>query len=183
MELFMDLTNLRSEAKRFGMRIGDHWRDLRETFAQHSSRDQMIQSHGPASVLHSEEIAELELLSESLHIDKEKILDGELSIRKEIITEVQIVQVPVTREELVIERRSADGRHTSEVLAGQQQLRIPISKERVLVKKEAVVSEVAKITRRKLRETKRISVDVRHDELRVSGEGHMDKSGEKDKAA
>lgn len=179
----MDLTNLKSEAKHLGRHIEEQWRDLREALTQHSFHDRVIQSHGLASVLHSDELAELELLSESLHIDKEKIVDGELSIRKEIITELQTIQVPVTREELVIERRSADGRHTTEVLAGQQQLRIPISKERVLVKKEAVVSEVARITRQHIRETKRISANVRHDELRVTGEAHVENAGKKDKAA
>ncbi|MFL6437840.1 MAG: YsnF/AvaK domain-containing protein [Terriglobales bacterium] len=83
---------------------------------------------GSGSVLQAEDIAELEFISESLHIDKEKIAYGELSIRKEVITELQTIQVPVTREELVIERRSSDGRCTSEVLWGKT-LRIPISKE------------------------------------------------------
>lgn len=179
----MDLTDLRSEAKRLGRQIGSEWKGLFGSFTHHDTRDQPIQSHSPGLLLGSEEIAELELLSESLQIDKEKIVDGELSIRKETITELQTIQVPVTREELVIERRSADGRHTTEVFAGQQQLRIPISKERVLVKKEAVVSEVAKITRRKIGQTKHISSDVRHEELRITGEGHVHVTGEKDKAA
>ena len=122
-------------------------------------------------MLQAEGIAELELLSESLQIDKQKIVDGELSIRKEVVTELQTIQVPVTREELVIERRSADGRCTSEVLRGQQQIRIPMSKERVIVSKTPMISEVAKISRRKIVETKSISSPVRHEELRITSEG------------
>jgi uncharacterized protein (TIGR02271 family) len=183
-ESFMDLTGFRSEARRLGKCIGSECRDLWQSLAHGSSADHALKSNeNQASVLGYDEVAELELLSESLQIDKEKIVDGELSIRKEVITELQTIQVPVAREELVVERLSADGRHTTEVFAGRRQLRIPISKERVVVKKENVVSEVAKISRRQIRETKRVSGNVRHEELRISGEGPAPGAGEKDKAA
>src|SRR5436305_11038881 len=138
---------------------------------------------GSSAVLDTEDIAELELLSESLQVDKQKIVVGELSIRKEVITELQTIQVPVTREELVIERRSEDGRCTAEVLRGQQQIRISISKERVIVKKEPVISEIAKISRRKIVETKYVSSPVRHEELRISREGDAHIMDDKPKAA
>jgi uncharacterized protein (TIGR02271 family) len=180
----MDLTDLELRVRSLGTRIRSELNTFRHKIERGNSRDHRIENHaGPTSVLQSDELAELELLSESLRIDKEKIVDGEISIRKEVITELQTIRVPVTREELVIERRSADGRCTTEVLAGQHQLRIPISKERVLVSKEHVISEVARISRRKIREIKRVSGNVRHEELRVSGEDVARFSGKEDEAA
>src|SRR5256885_1931609 len=130
-----------------------------------SSRNPHVATvHGSTSLLNSDDLDELELLSESLHVDKETIQDGELSIRKEVITETQVIHVPVKREELVIERRSADGRSV-EVLRGQNEIRVPISKERVIIRKEPVVSEIVKVRRRKIGETKKVSEIVRHEEL------------------
>src|SRR5437868_1283978 len=134
--------------------------------------DSISRVDGSAAVVDSEDLQELELLGESLIIDKEKLIEGEITIRKEVITEMQMIQVPVTREELVIERRSADG-SCQEISRGQQQLRIPISKERVVVSKEPVLNEVVKIRRRTIGENKVVSTNVRREELRVTREGKV----------
>jgi uncharacterized protein (TIGR02271 family) len=147
-----------------------------------SSHSKIATVDGSRTVLGSENLEELELLSESLHIDTEMIRDGEISIRKEVIVETQVIHVPVKREELVIERRSADGKSV-ELLHGQNQLRIPISKERVIIKKEPVISEVVTIRRRTIGETKKISEMVRHEDLRIDGEGGVNIVGEHRKQA
>jgi uncharacterized protein (TIGR02271 family) len=179
----MNTANVERELRRIESWTTTASRKLWHKLTNRSLEPNVDTFDGSASVLDAEDIAELELLSESLHIDKEKIADGELSIRKEVITELQTIQVPVTREELVIERRTADGRSTSEVLIGQKQLRIPISRERVIVKKEPVISEVARISRRKIVETKYISSPVRHEELRVIREGDAHIAGDQENAA
>ena len=45
----------------------------------------------------------IQLLGEVLRVHKDRVSRGEVRIRKEVITETQTVQVPVTREELVVE--------------------------------------------------------------------------------
>jgi uncharacterized protein (TIGR02271 family) len=122
-------------------------------------------------ILASEQVQELELLAESLHIDKERIAEGDLTIRKEAITETQVISVPVIREELVIERRSRNGSSQIDVLAGLREVRIPVSRERVIVRKEPVVSEIVKVSKRRISETRRVTSEVLHEELKVQEQG------------
>src|SRR6185437_3893568 len=46
----------------------------------------------------------IQLLGEVLRVHKERVGLGEVKLRKEVVTENQTVQVPVTHEELIIER-------------------------------------------------------------------------------
>jgi stress response protein YsnF len=51
----------------------------------------------------------IQLRGEILRTYKERVQRGEVRLRKDVITENQSVQVPVTREELVVERGPASG--------------------------------------------------------------------------
>ena len=55
----------------------------------------------------------IQLLGEVLRIHKDRVSRGEVRIHKEVITEQQTIQVPVTREELVIERIPVTGQTTA----------------------------------------------------------------------
>lgn len=48
----------------------------------------------------------LNLRKEELDIDKKRVQKGEVEISKEIVEEQKVVDVPVTHEEVVIERRA-----------------------------------------------------------------------------
>jgi uncharacterized protein (TIGR02271 family) len=135
------------------------------------------------SVLSSEYVDELELISEALHIDKESVADGEISIRKERISEIQVLHVPVMREELVIVRRSGNGMLRKEVLPGQKEVRIPLSAERVTIRKQPVVTDVVKIGRRKVEEVQTVATDVRREELEIGAEGKVKVDDDRSKAA
>lgn len=112
----------------------------------------------------------VDLFGESIRVEKERIEQGELLIRKEVITETQMIAVPVTREELVLERRSKDGR-TLEVLRGKQAIRIPVSEERVIVSKQTVLNEQVSVSRRRIDAKKIVSVPVKHEEVSIRREG------------
>lgn len=174
----MDLRRIEASLQR---ELHETGRKLSSLFSPLREQHEVSTVAGSTRVLDADDLHEVELLSESLQVDKELVKDGEISIRKETITEVQVIRVPVTREELVVERRTSDGR-CMEILHGQKQLRIPISKERVIVRKEPAVAEVVKIQRRKIGETKHISTTVKHEELRVSKEGDV-QIDDRDRAA
>src|ERR1051325_11059356 len=63
--------------------------------ASPSARTSTSRSQSEPVVTSQEQI---ELLSEMLHVSKERVAKGEVRIRKELITENQIIEVPVTRE-------------------------------------------------------------------------------------
>jgi uncharacterized protein (TIGR02271 family) len=127
----------------------------------------------------------IELVGEILRVHKERVQRGEVRLRKEVVTENQSVEVPVTREELVIERVSAEGRESAgEVGSGEKEIRVPLSEERVRVEKKPVVNEEIKVGKRQVQETKRVSDTLRREELRTEHEGDMkdeEISGIKDK--
>ena len=81
---------------------------------------------------------------------------------------MRTIEVPVTREELVVEREpAADGTLAGEPIEPPQEIRIPLSEERVSVEKQAVVLEEVEIGTRRVADTERISESVRHEELRA----------------
>jgi uncharacterized protein (TIGR02271 family) len=110
----------------------------------------------------------VQLLGEVLRVHKERIAQGEVRLRKEVVTENQNIQVPVSREELIIERSAGSGRAApGQTIGKESDISIPISEERVQVEKRPVVREEVKISKRRVEETKEVGDEVRHEELRV----------------
>ena len=141
---------------------------------KHGEFDSVATAPGSAITLGVRQEEELDLLAESLEINKEKMERGEVVIRKEVVTEMQTITVPVTREIMIIEQRSRDGKGFLQILPGQHQIRIPLSEERVVIQKKTVVSERVKVSRRQIQEKKNVSAVVRHEELKVTEEGDVD---------
>ena len=56
-----------------------------------------------------EEEHRIALIGEALNIHKERVERGAVRLGKDVVTEKQTVQVPVSREEVVINRRSPSG--------------------------------------------------------------------------
>jgi uncharacterized protein (TIGR02271 family) len=118
----------------------------------------------------------IQLLGEILRVHKERVSKGEVRLRKEVVTEQQNIEVPTTREELVVERVPGTGREAgAQVGSGEKEIRVPLSEERVHVEKKPVVNEEIHVGKRQVQDTKRVSDQVRHEELRTETEGDVDK--------
>jgi len=114
----------------------------------------------------------IQLLGEVLNVHKERVQRGEVRLRKEVITENKTVDVPVTREELVIERRAGAGQPTSERIGtGEKEIRVPLSEEIVSVDKKPVVNEEVRVGKKQVQDTTRVSEAVRREELRTDRTG------------
>ena len=84
----------------------------------------------------------IQLLGEVLRVHKDRIQRGEVRLRKEVITEQQTISVPVSREELVLERVAGDGSTPVQgVIGSDREIRIPLSEERASIAKDTVVRE------------------------------------------
>src|SRR5205823_1421470 len=55
----------------------------------------------------------IQLLGEILRVHKERVSRGEVRLRKEVVTEQQNIEVPTTREELIVERIPGSGREAA----------------------------------------------------------------------
>jgi uncharacterized protein (TIGR02271 family) len=102
-------------------------------------------------------------------VHKERISRGEVRVRKDVISENQTIEVPVMREELVLERVQVSGETpaSSANIGGSQEIRIPLSEEKVRVEKQAVVREEVNVGKREVAGVETVNADVRREELRV----------------
>jgi uncharacterized protein (TIGR02271 family) len=121
----------------------------------------------------------MQLHEEQLHARKQPVQTGEVKVRKEVTTEHQTIDVPVQREEVVVERRPATGRAASgsEIRPGEE-VRIPVKEEQVHVDKTPVVKEEVKVGKRTMQDTEHVSGTVRKEEVKVEQEGDVKVRGD-----
>jgi uncharacterized protein (TIGR02271 family) len=114
----------------------------------------------------------VQLFGEVLRVHKERVNRGEVRLRKDVITESQTVEVPITREELVLERVavSGDTPAPSANIGRDQEIRVPLAEDRVRVEKVPVVKEEVLVGKRDVADVARVGEDVRHEELRVDSD-------------
>lgn len=116
----------------------------------------------------AEGLQNIQLLGEVLRVHKDRINRGEVVVRKDIITESQTVQVPVTREELVVERRDVSPDTPAQGSVGDnQEIRIPLTEETASVDKGTVVREEVAVGKKPVQDVRDLSGEVRREELVV----------------
>jgi uncharacterized protein (TIGR02271 family) len=114
----------------------------------------------------------VELREEELRAEKERVQAGEVRVRKEVVTEKKTIDVPVTREEVVVERHPVAGRKPADEDIGQdEEIRIPVMEEEVRVEKTPVVKEEVTLSKRQVQETRKVSDTVRREEARIEETG------------
>ena len=147
-----------SEAERILREFGA---DLGETATETNQYAEAKQSTG-------EDTRNIQLLGEVLRVHKDRINRGEAVIRKEVVADTQTVQVPVTREELVVERRPVSGEAQARGKVGEErEIRIPLTEETASVDKDTVVREEVAVGKKPVREVRDLSDEVRREELVV----------------
>jgi uncharacterized protein (TIGR02271 family) len=107
------------------------------------------------------------LRAERLAVGKHAVVENEVVVRTDVISEVRTFEVSVEREEFVIERRrfGTDGR------PGElETTRIPLRHEEVVVTKRTVVTEEIDVRKERFVEVERVSGTVRHEELRIEAD-------------
>ena len=93
---------------------------------------------------------------------------SEHTITKEPYTETKRVEVPVTHEEMTVERRPASGRTTADSpVTSEQEVRVPLTKEQVHVTKEPHVEEEVVIKKKPVTETHEVEEEVRGERVKV----------------
>jgi uncharacterized protein (TIGR02271 family) len=144
--------------------------DLRETGFETDS------TSGTAEPGAREQDYRIQLRGEVLRTFRERVQRGEVRLRKEVVTEKKTVEVPVTREELVVERVPVSGQEAAETgeIGSDQEIRVPLSEEHARVDKQRVISDEVRVGKRAVQKTERVSEDVRHEKLRVDKDGDVE---------
>jgi uncharacterized protein (TIGR02271 family) len=133
-----------------------------------SARDVSGRAENAAYENSGEGLQNIQLLGEVLRVHKDRLNRGEVVVRKDIITETQTVQVPVTREELVVEQHAVDGETPARGSIGDnQEIRIPLTEETASIDKGTVVREEVAVGKKPVQEVRDLSGEVRREELVV----------------
>ena len=124
---------------------------------------------------HTEE-ERMQLREERLRVDKQQVEQGEVSLHKDVVSEQQSFDVPVSREEVYIERRPVNETQTGDftMQEDEETIRVPVMEERVEVTKTPYVAEEIVVGKRTVQDTERVDETVRHEEA------HFDKTGDVD---
>jgi uncharacterized protein (TIGR02271 family) len=111
------------------------------------------------------------LIEERLNVSK-RTSTSEATITKEPVTETKTVEVPVTHEELTIERRppsESSSTTTERPVQSKTDTKVQLNKEDVQVTKDAYVKEEVVVKKKPVTETRTISDTVTSEKIDVSG--------------
>lgn len=117
----------------------------------------------------------MELREERLAVSKEKVQTGEVVVEKYTDSKIEEFDVPVNMDNVTVERRPVEGEPLFETYNNTEDgdddlgiIRIPVTKERIRVIKEHVVTEEIVITKEIVEKMEHVSGTVKHDDIRVS---------------
>ena len=119
----------------------------------------------------------LKLREEQLRAQKQPMETGEARLRKDVVSEQKSIDVPVTREEVYVERRPGSGQPTDQPIGEGETYRVPVREEQVTVEKQPYVREEVAMGKRPVQETKQVSDTVRREEAHVERAGDVNVQG------
>ena len=144
---------------------------------RHGAYDLQLTAHASRTA----EGARIAVREEELQAHKQSVETGEVRVRKEVVTEHRMLEVPVQREEVVIEWHAPTGEPGASYIRPGEELRIPVRKEQVTVEKRPVVKEEVTVGKRVVEGTEQVGGEVHREEVRVEREGDVDiREGEPD---
>ena len=150
-----------------GANSGATERDAAQTGdAAHTAANREAAVNNEGEIIRSEE---------RLNVQKDKVQTGEARLRKYVVTDTETVEVPVTREEVRIERTpiSADeaANYKGSIDEGGQEASVTLSEERVSVNKETVPVEKVSLNKEQITETERHTEELRKEQIDTDVDG------------
>lgn len=123
----------------------------------------------------------MRLREERLTVDKQAVQEGEVRLRKEVVTDNQRIDVPVRHEEVYLERRGTTPQATDageiDEEGEEEEIRIPVMHEEVHVEKHPVATEEVAIGKRVVQETQSVGAGLRKERAWVETEGSVTPKG------
>jgi uncharacterized protein (TIGR02271 family) len=120
-------------------------------------------------------------VQEELHVDKKPVQSGEVKVHKEVHTEHKTIDVPVMREEVVVERATPSSGRASASDMKSEEIRVPVREEEVRVEKTPVVKEEVRVSKRQVQGTEHVSENLRKEEIKVDTKGNASVRDERKK--
>jgi uncharacterized protein (TIGR02271 family) len=115
--------------------------------------------------------SEMTRSEEHLRVDTQNVEAGRARLRKYVVTEQQSVQVPVSREEVRVEREPITDANRGDALAGaeitEEEHEVVLHEERPVVTTEAVPVERVRLGTENVTDQQTISSDVRKERVNI----------------
>jgi uncharacterized protein (TIGR02271 family) len=112
---------------------------------------------------------------EQLHVGTERVATGRARLRKYVVTEQQTVTVPVSREEVRLEREPITDANIGNALSGpdisEEEHEVILTEERPVVAKETVPVERVRLDKDVVTDTQTVTEDVRREEIELDTDG------------
>lgn len=126
----------------------------------------------------TDEARRLKLRAEQLKVYKQSVQTGEVGLRKEVVSEQQNINVPVSHEEVYIEQRPGSGQVSDTPVGEGETFRVPVSAEQVQTSKQTVETGEVAVGKRTVQGTQQVSDTVRREEARVERQGDVNVTGD-----
>ncbi|EEG78652.1 YsnF/AvaK domain-containing protein [Dethiobacter alkaliphilus] len=122
---------------------------------------------------HKEEFAEdakLTLHEERMDIDKDRVKSGEVNLHKDVIEEYKAVDVPVSREEVIIERRALN--EQSDTPIGEEETyHIQTNRDEIDVDKHTMVTGQVEAHKQSVEGSRQVDKKLKREEADIDAEG------------
>lgn len=122
----------------------------------------------------TDDVRRMQLREEQLRATSTPVETGEVRLHKDVVSEKETIDVPVSREEVVLERHAVEPRPDDRPIGEGETIRVPIREERAEVEKTPVVYEEVDVGKRAVQETKRVSDTVRREEAVIDHDDDVD---------
>lgn len=135
---------------------------MSDTAVPHTTRTDRTDTRG--------DTIDVPVREEELHARKQREQQGNVHIHKDVVEEQQAINVPVTHEEVRVERTPVDRR--ADVSPDQWQdkdIDVPVMGEQVDVRKQARVADELHVHKQPVTEEKQITDTVRKERVNVEG--------------
>jgi uncharacterized protein (TIGR02271 family) len=108
---------------------------------------------------------------EEVRVRKRPVETGEAEVYKEVRTENRSLDVPVKKEELVIERHSLGRQEARGSVGDNERIRIPLSEEQIDVEKRTVATEEVTVGKRTREDEEHVDTTIAKEEIKVDKRG------------
>ena len=144
-----------------------------DQYSSSSYRDTDVREKDTANIS-KETDTRVPLIEERVNVSKRESTE-EATVTKEPVTETKTVEVPVTHEEVTIEKRPPQDRKYTSITSespveSKTEIKIPLKREEVEVTKQPYVKEEVVVKKKPVTETRQVSEEVKSETVSTTEE-------------
>lgn len=147
----------------------DDGREVPVESVRQNGREVVLTNVGKHAVQEGDD-ATMTLSQERMHVGTERVPVEKIRLRKRVVTEMVSQQVPVTHEEVQLEREPLTPTERAgyrDQQVGDEDVEVTLTAERPVIRKESVPVERIRATKKTVTENASVTDTVRHDEAEV----------------